>query len=279
MEKSVRKRIIIAIVLTTVVLAAVLLGLAFLLKMNSDTSAALAAADTELAVKNLILQEKDRRTRNEAEALENLQSERDALTERLIEKDKESLLLLVNPWNPLPEDYEPRLVPIGKTDAGGNEMYFDERGATALKQMVQDCVKAGWAPVPISSYRTQEYQQELFDNKIERLIAEMQTPKDKLEEVAAESVARPGTSEHQTGLAADVIDEFYTSLDYVQTWTNTQQWLMQHCSEYGFILRYPEDTTDITGIIYEPWHYRYVGKTIAREITDRGITLEDYLNS
>ena len=153
---------------------------------------------------------------------------------------------------------------------------FDERGAGALKQMLKDCLDANLAPVPLSAYRTQEYQQELFDNKVERLMAEMQTPYELLEETAAKEVARPGTSEHQTGLAVDIVDEFYPSLDPVQEWMDTQRWLMQHCTEYGFILRYPNGTSDITGIVYEPWHYRYVGKTAAVEIKELGITLEEY---
>ena len=259
------------------ILAAVFWGVYRLLSKNYYVKEALAASDTELAIKDLVINERTQREKTSAENLLNQQTERNELTAGLLERDRRELLMLVNPWNKLPEDYEPRLVNIGKTDAGGNEMMFDERGASALKQMVQDCLKAGWAPVPISSYRTQEYQQELFDNKIERLIAEMQTPQDQLETVAAQSVARPGTSEHQTGLAADIIDEFYTSLDYVQMWTSTQQWLMKHCTEYGFILRYPEDSTDITGITFEPWHYRYVGKTVAEEITEKGITFEEYL--
>lgn len=279
MEKSEKKKIILAIVIATLILLAILAFLAWMLRANAEADAALAATETELAVKSLVLSEKDRRERMEAESLENLQSERDALTAALIERDRQELLMLVGPQNPLPADYEPRLVAIGKTDAGGNDLVFDERAAGALKQMIQDCLKSGWAPVPISTYRTQEYQQQLFDDKIERLIAEMQTPQDQLEEVAARSVARPGTSEHQSGFAADIVDEFYPSLDNSQAWSNTQQWLMHHCSEYGFILRYPENTTDITGIIYEPWHYRYVGRAIAQEITDKGITLEGYLNS
>ena len=95
--------------------------------------------------------------------------------------------------------------------------------------------------------------------------------------VAAESVAVPGTSEHQLGLAADIIDEHYPNLDKGQEETGTQKWLMENCWRYGFILRYPNGTTDITGIIYEPWHYRYVGVDYAKEITDLGVTLEEYV--
>ena len=94
---------------------------------------------------------------------------------------------------------------------------------------------------------------------------------------AAKVVAVPGTSEHQTGLAADIMDEVYPYLNEWQEHTEAQAWLMAHAPEYGFILRYPPDASDITGIVYEPWHYRYVGEKFAKEITKRGLTLEEYV--
>ena len=92
-------------------------------------------------------------------------------------------------------------------------------------------------------------------------------------------VAVPGTSEHQLGLAVDIIDSNYGYLDDYQASMPTQKWLMEHCWEYGFILRYPEGTTEITGIIYEPWHYRYVGVEVAMEMKQLGVTLEEYLGA
>jgi len=119
-------------------------------------------------------------------------------------------------------------------------------------------------------------QEFLYNNKIQRLRDEgvgwYEAP-----ELAALSVAVPGTSEHQLGLAVDIIDENYKLLTRWQEYTDTQQWLMKNCHKYGFILRYPNGTTDITGIIYEPWHYRYVGAEVAAEITELGITFEEYL--
>ena len=91
------------------------------------------------------------------------------------------------------------------------------------------------------------------------------------EEKALQVVALPGTSEHQLGLALDIIAEF--DADNTATW----QWLKQHCAEYGFILRYPADKEEITGISYEPWHFRYVGVEAAREIMSSGVCLEEYL--
>lgn len=95
-------------------------------------------------------------------------------------------------------------------------------------------------------------------------------------EEAARWVARPGTSEHETGLAVDIVDKGYQILDRKQEQTPVQQWLMEHCVRYGFILRYPTDKSELTGIGYEPWHYRYVGPEAAAAIMEQGICLEEY---
>ena len=192
------------------------------------------------------------------------------------EADKHlELLMIVNPWNPVPEGYEPELAEVWNPYR--QSMYLvDARCAEALTQMMEDCRAAGRTPWICSAYRTQEYQQGLFDNKIQRLIWEGVSAEE-APAVAAESVALPGTSEHQLGLAVDLIDEFYANLDETQERTMTQRWLIENCWRYGFILRYPNGTSDITGIIYEPWHYRYVGEQYAQEITESGLTLEEYV--
>lgn len=218
------------------------------------------------AVEQRLLRETD------AEELSRLETEkRNSLKENFIERNQRELLMLVNPWNAVPLDLEPEITEIG------DGMELDGRCAGALEKMLSDCRKAGGFPVPVSAYRTQEYQQELFQNKVERVIAGG-TPPEAAEAKAAQSVAVPGTSEHQLGLAVDIVDELYPELDWQQQWTGTQRWLMEHCAEYGFILRYPPDTGEITGIIFEPWHYRYVGITAAAEITELGVTLEEYLD-
>ena len=99
----------------------------------------------------------------------------------------------------------------------------------------------------------------------------------KAEVEAAKSVAVPNTSEHQIGLAVDIVDANNATLTSAQAKTATQKWLMENCWRYGFILRYPEGKSDITGIIYEPWHYRYVGYALAKELHFSGMTLEEYL--
>ena len=193
------------------------------------------------------------------------------------QRDKHlELLLLVNPWNTLPEGYTPQLAPVSHWNQMISGYEADARCTGQLTQMLNDCMLGGGIPYVCSAYRTQDYQQMLFDNKIERLIEEGVSPEE-APALAATTVALPGTSEHQLGLALDIIDENYPALERGQQWTPTQIWLMEHCWEYGFILRYPNGTSDITGIIYEPWHYRYVGTAHAQAIHELDITLEEYL--
>ena len=142
--------------------------------------------------------------------------------------------------------------------------------------MMDACRAAGNSPVICSSYRSYEKQQSLYQNKVNRLAAQGYS-QEKAREEAAKAVALPGTSEHQLGLAVDIVDIANQNLDSSQEDTAVQQWLMEHSWEYGFILRYPNDKSDITGIIYEPWHYRYVGKDAAAEIYQQGLCLEEYL--
>ena len=195
-----------------------------------------------------------------------------AMLKKAEKMEKRQLLTLVNPWNNVPEGYEVELENI--TD----EQAVDVRCIEDLRHMVLDCFMAGANPYICSSYRTQEMQEYLYDNKMMRVMAEGYSA-ELAPEIAARSVAIPGTSEHQLGLAVDIIDEYYPNLNYTQEYTYTQQWLIKHSWEYGFILRYPNGTTDITGIIYEPWHYRYVGKDVAAEIHELGITFEEYIES
>ncbi len=187
--------------------------------------------------------------------------------------DKDSWeLLLVNPWNPLPEDYTLTLKELYNGHA------VDERCYDELTAMLDACKADGLSPLVCSSYRSQSKQEALYENKVERLVSQGWSREDAKVE-AAKVVALPGTSEHQLGLAVDIVDLNHQLLDESQESTDVQQWLIAHSWEYGFILRYPNDKSEITGIIYEPWHYRYVGKDAAKEIHDAGVCLEEYLGA
>lgn len=187
--------------------------------------------------------------------------------------EEDDLLLLVNPWTPLPEDFLPgELVPVQ------NDQAVDARAYPDLQDMLQDMSQAGLSPLICSSYRSQERQQELYDNKVQRVMAEG-VSREEAQAEAARWVARPGTSEHQTGLAVDIVSLSNQMLDETQESTPEFQWLAENSWKYGFILRYPEDKSEKTGIAYEPWHFRFVGKEAAEEMHDLGLCLEEYLES
>lgn len=185
-------------------------------------------------------------------------------------QEQEWNLLLVNPWNPIPENYEPELTYLRNGQA------VDSRCYPELQQMMDDCRAAGFDPLICASYRTMEKREALFEDKEANLIREGY-PENEVEVEAAKVVAYPGTSEHQLGLALDIVDVSYQQLDTEQENTPVQQWLMKNSWKYGFVLRYPTDKSDITGIIYEPWHYRYVGKEAAAEMYENKLCLEEYL--
>lgn len=179
-------------------------------------------------------------------------------------------LTLVNDAHPMPEKYVPELAKLDKENS------VDKRILKPLKKMLKDAEKAGVSLYVCSSYRSVERQQELYDVYMKKYVAAGKSQWEALKETR-EGTAYPGRSEHGIGLAVDIISNNYTKLDKKQQETKEAKWLAENCYKYGFILRYPVDKTDITGVIYEPWHYRYVGVEDATEIMKRGITLEEYL--
>lgn len=179
-------------------------------------------------------------------------------------------LILVNPWNKIPDNFEIDFVEL----ADGHKV--DSRAYPDLQAMMDDCRAEGLSPYICSSYRTYDYQKGLHDRQVNKYLSYGYTEEEAYAE-ASKWVAIPGTSEHHTGLALDIVASYYIVLDESQEEMPEQQWLMENSYKYGWILRYPNDKTNVTGIYYEPWHYRYVGKEAAKEIHDRGITLEEYL--
>lgn len=181
-------------------------------------------------------------------------------------------LLLVNSEHPLPAGHTFTQSKLK------NGLAVDSRIYDSLTRMLADCRAAGLSPVVCSAYRSVERQSELFAQKVQELETQGLSREASRRE-AARWVALPGTSEHNTGLAVDIVSRSYQTLDEAQADTPEQQWLMAHCAEYGFILRYPTDKAAITGIAFEPWHYRYVGREAAHTIMSQGLTLEEYLGS
>ena len=185
--------------------------------------------------------------------------------------DTGDVLLLVNRSHPLPEDYEVALITLPDNRSRSAEEAYEP-----LMEMLAAGERAGLHMVVCSSYRDADRQKELFDEDVEALMRQGYTYEEAYEETAKETMP-PGYSEHSTGLAFDIVAADYQMLDAGQEQTAENRWLQEHCAEYGFILRYPKGKEDVTLINYESWHYRYVGKEVARYIMEHGITLEEYL--
>lgn len=180
-------------------------------------------------------------------------------------------LLLANANNPIAEGYVPELALVDT-----QQHQFDKRAAPALKKMIADGNATGLQLMICSAYRSHERQTTLFN----QLVSENKA-KGMSEEVAvakAKTIRNvPGTSEHETGLAADIVSVKHQVLE--ETFENTPEfaWLSENAHKYGFILRYSREKSAITGTIYEPWHYRYVGVENATAIKEQGICLEEYI--
>lgn len=191
-------------------------------------------------------------------------------TEEIVENISEEILL-VNKNNPLPENYEVTLLTLPDGVNRAAEVAYEP-----LCNMLEAGRKEGLIFEICSSYRDATYQRTLFEEDVEVLMQAGYSYTKAYEEVAKETMP-PGCSEHSTGLAFDIVASDYQMLDAGQEKTEENQWLQEHCAEYGFILRYPEGKTEITSINYESWHFRYVGKEVAKYIMENGITLEEYV--
>ena len=250
-------------------LAGVIAGVVITSGISSIT---LKKAEKKLEISNAKLQEQTKEN-------EELQAEldREEVTENTAEllasDDDRWCLALVNEKHPLDTSY----VPANLTEISGGKQ-IDSRMADSLNKMLDDAKKAGLSMYVTSGYRSYEKQRDVFNTTMQDWINQGYTPLNAYDETK-KSVAIPGTSEHATGLAVDIMSTKYGELDEKQGDTEEQEWLMEHCSEYGFVLRFPQDKSDITGIIYEPWHYRYVGVDAAKEMTENGLTLEEYVSA
>ena len=181
-------------------------------------------------------------------------------------------LTLVNPWNTLHTSYSVELGSVDSRYSNGAH-YFDKRAVKYLNAMCKAASKDGVNLIVISSYRTYDYQQMLYNNEIADYKARNPGCSNKEAKIgAATVVARPATSEHNLGLAVD-----FNSVEESFKYTAEYKWLQKHCTEYGFIMRYAKSKQSYTGVIYEPWHYRYVGKENAKKIAASGLSLEEWL--
>ena len=176
-------------------------------------------------------------------------------------------LTLVNLQYRLPEDYKPTL----QAAVEGSSVQLDARVAPFYAEMYAAAKADGCTLTPYSGYRTFARQQENFDRKVAYYVSQGLSEA----EATAQTQTRilpAGASEHNMGFAMDIVS---ASADFIST--KEFSWLSAHAHEYGFILRYPENKTDITGVMYEPWHWRFVGKEAAAEMQKSGQCLEEYL--
>ena len=181
-------------------------------------------------------------------------------------------VFLVNPWNRLPADYEVDLVEIEKG------FYVDRQCHEALKTMMKAMRDEGLLPLFTSAYRTEAEQKGIWNKYVNRYIA-AGYDKDTANSMTAAFVAVPGTSEHHTGLAVDIVGHDYFYGSHPGSTMAVQAWLKEHCWEYGFILRYTQEKSGITGFAAETWHFRYVGTEVSMDMKDSGLCLEEYLGA
>ena len=183
-------------------------------------------------------------------------------------------LIIANKQYPLPESYK-----INVSYVSGNYR-LDSRIVDAYNSMISAAKNDGITLKIISGFRTYQGQTTLFNNKVNKYINQGYS-RERAKELAAQYVAPPGTSEHLTGLAVDLISTDWYSYNSVlnSNFEKTEEfeWLYSNCAEYGFVLRYPKDKEAVTGYSYEPWHYRYVGVEAAKEIMSSKICLEEYV--
>ena len=179
-------------------------------------------------------------------------------------------LILTNAEYPVPEDYEVELESIP-----GTEQSVDKRIYEPLMAMIGDMKAQGLSPIVCSGYRTLDKQEKLFNRKVLSFVKAGHT-KEESYNLARQTISIPGSGEHCLGLAVDFYTRRYHKLERAFEDTPESKWLVEHAQDYGFVMRYGENKTDITGIQYEPWHYRYVGVEAANYMKDNELSLEEF---
>lgn len=193
-----------------------------------------------------------------------------------------AFLVLANKETKLGSDYAPAslsTLPSSLT-LYGKEIRMEETAALAVEALVKELRACGYTDIAVTSgYRSYEYQQILFNTYLgNEMAAHPGWSQAQCEAEVLTYSARPGESEHQTGLCIDLISTKNVVLDVSFADNPAYEWLMENAHHFGFILRYPKEKEGITGYTYEPWHYRFVGVKAATEIHEKGITLEEYLD-
>jgi D-alanyl-D-alanine carboxypeptidase len=189
-------------------------------------------------------------------------------------KSSDADLIVVNKWHKYNE------LTFRKSTVGG--VTVRQSIVNPLTALLNGAEKAGYPATLVSGYRSVQYQKEVWNESIENYEAQGKTEKQALK-LTKEYVAIPRASEHQTGLAADVMNTSWFNAHNSQLLSSSdkakgQQWLIKHAPDYGFVLRFPKNGAKSTGIDYESWHFRYVGKKSAAFMTTHNLTLEQYVS-
>lgn len=179
-------------------------------------------------------------------------------------------LILTNAEYPVPEDYAVTL-----KDVPGTDQKVDERIYEPLINMLEAMKAEGLSPVVCSGYRTLDKQEKLFNRKVSAYVKKGRS-KEESYALARQTLSIPGSGEHCLGLAVDFYTRSYHQLERAFEKTPEGKWLREHAQDYGFTLRYDEGKEEITGIEYEPWHFRYVGVDVARYLKEHNLSLEEF---
>ena len=179
-------------------------------------------------------------------------------------------LILTNAEYPVPEDYAVTL-----RDVPGTDQKVDERIYEPLINMLEAMKAEGLSPVVCSGYRTLDKQEKLFNRKVSAYVKKGRS-KEESYALARQTLSIPGSGEHCLGLAVDFYTRSYHQLERAFEKTPEGKWLREHAQDYGFTLRYDEGKEEITGIGYEPWHFRYVGIDVARYLKEHNLSLEEF---
>lgn len=191
-------------------------------------------------------------------------------------EDRDGYLILVNPTHTVDKNHKPDdLEPLVDTRPDRSKRYMRLYAAMSLEAFLKEARANGCKDVTVTSaYRSYDYQKEIFDGDVEKYMNKGYS-KEEATEIVRKDTAVPGTSEHQTGLAVDMHNMGSAQQSFSKTFE--AKWLAENCWKFGFILRYPEGKEDITTYVYEPWHFRYVGRYHAKRIFDMDMCLEEYI--
>ena len=257
----------------------VLLSTLFLFGCASNQTSEADVADTATQQSSLssladISSEQAEETEEEAEEETDMHiAEVEAETGLHVVDNPESMLVYVNKKRKLPDGYEPNDLVVPdvrhRYEAGHMETKMRKEAANALKNLFEGAQEDGYELMTISGYRSYERQNTIYTNQVNAYGLDY----------ANQYSARPGTSEHQTGLSIDVRyadDSKESKLEQSFGDTDMGIWLAEHAHEYGFVIRYPRDKEEVTGYSYEPWHIRYVGVDVAAKLYAENLTLEEY---